>query len=514
MAGRIGKTKTRAELERLGKDPNVQKMMAAIAWAESKGQHDVIVGGKRIKPGKEHPGIFGTQDWNKNSTAAGQFQITRTSWREAKKHIGDLDFSNPQDQYLAALYLADRRKTDSGSSALDEMAKGNYAVAGQALEKEWAAIEHLGGGAKFAAKAIANTPKVIPGQAYSADQVRQLQKDNPGRQEYNKYVSEERGGNYGNVNTPAPDATPYAEQVDGWQKGPKPSDVQVLEQPPTKPESEMTPEELIAHKQTQFQDKMGDLESRTMDGIDNRLVAGSIESQSVNPFTRYWLALTGSNTPQAQEIWVPPEFRGEDFENGSRGIGWTSMDKVNPDYLQQRFNSRDWKEITGHISLPGGQASTSEDSNAPPSANADGPWGSQREEHGVLSNFVRHGPIGSIFGAASLADHGARTVDMIKQAELWNRAKAAERTAQQSQFTGVPPDKQLPDNMKVIQQNPGVNQLLEQTIQSMRPGGGGVGWNPYKVQPSPNTPQGAAIQQNAAVQSFPVPTPTVEERKL
>lgn len=111
---------------------NVQAMLRVIRAGESS-QTDTayrtIVGGKLFTSFADHPRIFGV----KNSTAAGAYQITKTTWDWIKGPMKLLDFS-PSSQDFAALGLIAYR------GALKDVVEGNIPSAVVKLRKEWTSL--------------------------------------------------------------------------------------------------------------------------------------------------------------------------------------------------------------------------------------------------------------------------------------------------------------------------------------------------------------------------------------
>lgn len=114
------------------KNANVQAMLRVIREGES-GQGDnayrLIVGGKSFVSFADHPRIYGVP----NSTAAGAYQITATTWDWIKGPMGLFGFG-PSNQDFAALGLIAYR------GALKDVLAGNLAAAISALRSEWTSL--------------------------------------------------------------------------------------------------------------------------------------------------------------------------------------------------------------------------------------------------------------------------------------------------------------------------------------------------------------------------------------
>lgn len=73
------------------------------------------------------------------STAAGAYQMTKPTWREAKRALGLVDFG-PESQDRAAVYLIRRR------GAIDAIAEGRITDAIHLCRQEWASLPGAGYG--------------------------------------------------------------------------------------------------------------------------------------------------------------------------------------------------------------------------------------------------------------------------------------------------------------------------------------------------------------------------------
>lgn len=115
--------------------PNVRAMLRVIRQGESS-QNDaiayrMIVGriGAQFSDFRDHPRIFGTP----TSTAAGAYQITKTTWDWVRGKMNLPDFS-PASQDLAALGLIAYR------GALLDVLAGNVEAAIPKLRSEWTSL--------------------------------------------------------------------------------------------------------------------------------------------------------------------------------------------------------------------------------------------------------------------------------------------------------------------------------------------------------------------------------------
>jgi muramidase (phage lysozyme) len=113
-------------------NPNVKTFLDFLAKAEG-GDYNVVVGGGTFDDFSKHPGRVGLRTKEGPSTAAGRYQITKTTFDDVAPKLGLKDFS-PRSQDLAAVYLLQRR------GALEDVAGGNWDEAINKLGKEWASL--------------------------------------------------------------------------------------------------------------------------------------------------------------------------------------------------------------------------------------------------------------------------------------------------------------------------------------------------------------------------------------
>lgn len=115
--------------------PNVRAMLRVIRQGESSQDDSIayrmIVGrvGIAFTSFADHPRIFGTR----TSTAAGAYQITKTTWDETRAKMGLPDFS-PPSQDLAALGRIAYR------GALPAVLAGDLDTAIRKLRNEWTSL--------------------------------------------------------------------------------------------------------------------------------------------------------------------------------------------------------------------------------------------------------------------------------------------------------------------------------------------------------------------------------------
>lgn len=113
--------------------PNVRNFLDFIADSEG-GTYDTIVGGKlKASSFDAHPNIVGLRTKEGPSTAAGRYQIVKSTWDPYAKRLGITDFS-PQSQDRIALEII----KDHG--ALDHVLSGDYKSAIGRLGSQWASL--------------------------------------------------------------------------------------------------------------------------------------------------------------------------------------------------------------------------------------------------------------------------------------------------------------------------------------------------------------------------------------
>lgn len=120
------------KLDSMLENPNVQQFLDFLGKAEG-ADYDVIVGGAKFDDFSKHPARVGLRTKYGPSTAAGKYQITKTTFDDVAPKLKLKDFS-PRSQDLAALFLIQRR------GALDDVASGNWDEAISKLGKEWASL--------------------------------------------------------------------------------------------------------------------------------------------------------------------------------------------------------------------------------------------------------------------------------------------------------------------------------------------------------------------------------------
>jgi len=115
-------------------------LLEAIAGSESAGDWNVIYGGSRFNDYSKHPAKFVTitsgPNKGKKSSAAGKYQITKTTYDRVAPKLGITDFS-PESQQQIALYLA---REKYGSGLAEDLANGNAADVAAKLAGIWTSL--------------------------------------------------------------------------------------------------------------------------------------------------------------------------------------------------------------------------------------------------------------------------------------------------------------------------------------------------------------------------------------
>jgi muramidase (phage lysozyme) len=111
---------------------NVGKFLDFLGAAEGAG-YNTIVGGGSFSSYDKHPGIVGLRTKEGPSTAAGKYQITKTTYDDIAPKLGITDFS-PASQDRIALELIKQK------GALADVQSGNYDAAVSKLGGTWASL--------------------------------------------------------------------------------------------------------------------------------------------------------------------------------------------------------------------------------------------------------------------------------------------------------------------------------------------------------------------------------------
>lgn len=113
-------------------NPNVQKFLDFLGKAEG-ADYDVIVGGKKFDDFSKHPRIVGLRTKEGPSTAAGKYQITKTTYDDFAPKLGITDFS-PRSQDRLAVAIFQKEK------ALADIEKGDFNAAISKLGGRFASL--------------------------------------------------------------------------------------------------------------------------------------------------------------------------------------------------------------------------------------------------------------------------------------------------------------------------------------------------------------------------------------
>lgn len=111
---------------------NVRKFLDFIAEAEG-ADYNVITGGSRFSDYSKHPGVVGLVTKEGSSTAAGRYQITKSTYDEFAPKLGITDFSPDSQDKLALAIIAK-------NGALDDVRQGNFRNAIDKLGGRWASF--------------------------------------------------------------------------------------------------------------------------------------------------------------------------------------------------------------------------------------------------------------------------------------------------------------------------------------------------------------------------------------
>jgi muramidase (phage lysozyme) len=113
-------------------NPNVQKFLDFLGKAEG-ADYDVIVGGKKFNDFSKHPRIVGLRTKEGPSTAAGKYQITKTTYDDFAPKLGITDFS-PRSQDRIAVAIFQKEK------ALADIERGDFNAAISKLGRRFASL--------------------------------------------------------------------------------------------------------------------------------------------------------------------------------------------------------------------------------------------------------------------------------------------------------------------------------------------------------------------------------------
>jgi len=160
--------------------PEADALLNAIAKTESGGDWNVIYGGQRFNDYSSHPGVMVTIKSGPNkgqkSSAAGKFQITKTTYDRVAPKLGIADFS-PESQKQIAWYLANEDYGPGLQQALESGDPAAIKSVATRLSSTWTSlpsgIESGTNGTKFLAdynRSLTNSGigDVSPAASFSA----------------------------------------------------------------------------------------------------------------------------------------------------------------------------------------------------------------------------------------------------------------------------------------------------------------------------------------------------------
>lgn len=115
-----------------GLNPNLAKFLNFLGKAEG-ANYNTIVGGSSFSDFSQHPNVVGLRTKEGPSTAAGRYQITKTTYNDIAPALGITDFSQNSQDLIATELI--RRK-----NALGDVVNGNFDEAVKKLGGVWASL--------------------------------------------------------------------------------------------------------------------------------------------------------------------------------------------------------------------------------------------------------------------------------------------------------------------------------------------------------------------------------------
>ena len=112
---------------------NVDNYLEFLNKAEGSPKSNTIVGGGKFDDYSRHPGVVGVTTKEGPSTAAGKWQITKTTYDDIAPKIGVTDFSEESQKKIALKLIQDK-------GALEDIQKGDYKTANEKLGGVWASL--------------------------------------------------------------------------------------------------------------------------------------------------------------------------------------------------------------------------------------------------------------------------------------------------------------------------------------------------------------------------------------
>lgn len=116
----------------IGEEANMQAYLDGLGKAEG-ADYDTIVGGKKFTDYSKHPNIVGVTTKEGPSTAAGKYQITKTTYDQYAPKLGITDFSPTSQDAIAKAIL-------KAKDAEGDVIKGDFETAHNKLGSVWASL--------------------------------------------------------------------------------------------------------------------------------------------------------------------------------------------------------------------------------------------------------------------------------------------------------------------------------------------------------------------------------------
>jgi muramidase (phage lysozyme) len=116
----------------IGEEANIESYLNGISKAEG-ADYDTIVGGSKFNDYSKHPGKVGVTTKEGPSTAAGKYQITKTTYNYYAPKLGITDFSPESQDKIARAIIKDK-------NAEEDIKKGDFETAHNKLGSVWASL--------------------------------------------------------------------------------------------------------------------------------------------------------------------------------------------------------------------------------------------------------------------------------------------------------------------------------------------------------------------------------------
>jgi muramidase (phage lysozyme) len=150
-------------------EANIKNYLDGLGNAEG-ANYDTIVGGKKFTDYSKHPGVVGITTKEGPSTAAGKYQITKTTYDYYAPKLGIKDFSPESQDKIARAILKDK-------NAENDIIKGDFDAAHSKLGSTWASLPT----SKYSQPKKTNewveeNIKPVKSGSYTADQIDNIDK--------------------------------------------------------------------------------------------------------------------------------------------------------------------------------------------------------------------------------------------------------------------------------------------------------------------------------------------------